>query len=233
MNWVMWSKIESVLMEEGICPMLAVIPDNQDKKLAVGPACQSFWQEVRKWQARGWTIGLHGYQHTYVTPNAGMIGIQRRSEFAGLPSAEQEHKLLKALEIFHAEGVEPQVWIAPAHSFDCNTVAALVKTGLSVISDGLTVNPYTDDGIFWVPQQLWRFRWRPVGVWTICYHHNSWDQSHCNRFQQDIRRYRKAITDLPSVKTAYSHRRRGVVDRVYSAAHSTVLSMRTQLRASA
>ncbi|HYM79474.1 MAG TPA: DUF2334 domain-containing protein [Candidatus Dormibacteraeota bacterium] len=234
MNWSMWARIESLLIEQEIRPFLAVVPDNQDRKLAVAPGHPGFWKEVRKWQARGWTIGLHGYQHTYVTQDAGLIGIQRRSEFAGLPSAEQEDILLKALDIFHAERVDPQVWIAPAHSFDRNTVAALVKTGLSVISDGLALEPHADeDGVFWIPQQLWRFRWRPFGVWTVCCHHNHWSEQQFERFQSDIRKYWNAITDLDSVRRAYSCRRRGVMDSFYSAAHSAVFSLRAQRRASA
>ncbi len=34
MNWDMWSRIESVLLEHKISPLLAVVPDNQDRKVA-------------------------------------------------------------------------------------------------------------------------------------------------------------------------------------------------------
>jgi predicted deacetylase len=225
MNWTMWARVEAVLIERGIRPLLAVIPDNQDKSLAVAPAHAAFWKEVRRWQALGWTIGLHGYQHLFVNQNPGIVGIQRRSEFAGLPAAEQERKLRRALEIFRGEGVEPQVWIAPAHSFDQNTVVALAKTGVTVISDGLAIAPHTDEtGIFWIPQQIWQFRWRPFGVWTVCYHHNRWGEKQFNRFLQDIRKNQAAITDLSAVRDAYRSRQRGVMDRVYSMAHSAVLS---------
>src|SRR4029077_13616420 len=135
LNWKVWSGIEAVLLDREIKPLLAGIPDNQDEKLHYSPAHLSFWEEVRKWQARGWTIGLHGYQHRFVTQEPGMVGIQRRSEFAGVPPAEQEEKLLRAVEIFRSNGVRPEVWIAPAHSFDWNTVIALEKLGITTISD--------------------------------------------------------------------------------------------------
>jgi len=234
MNWTIWARIESVLIEREIRPLLAVIPDNQDKSLAVAPAHAAFWKEVRRWQGMGWTIGLHGYQHLFVNQNAGIVGIQRRSEFAGLPSIEQERKLRRAVEIFRSQGIEPQVWIAPAHSFDKNTVLGLARTGVSVISDGLAVAPHTDEaGMFWVPQQIWQFRWRPFGVWTVCYHHNHWIEMQFNRFRRDTQKYRDAITDLSSVRAAYRGRRRGAMDSVYSIAHSTVWSLRTRSRASA
>ncbi len=133
----------------------------------------------------------------------------------------------KALRIFQVEAVEAQAWIAPAHSFDGNTVAALGKCGLKLISDGLAVQPHTDEqGIFWVPQQLWRFRWRPFGVWTVACHHNHWDEAQVERFARDLKNYRKAITDLSAVQTAYRDRSLNLIDSAYSVVHSAVLSMR-------
>jgi len=234
MNWDIWVEIEAVLVEQNIAPLLAVVPDNHDPKLAVGPSCSPFWHEVRKWQARGWSIGLHGYQHLYVTRDAGIVGIQPRSEFAGLPAAEQEQKLRKAMAIFRDNGIEPQLWIAPAHSFDRHTLACLAEIGLSTISDGLALAPHTDPvGLFWVPQQLWRFRWRPFGVWTVCYHHNQWQRHDLERFRADIRRYQDFITTLPIIRDLYSRRRLTLMDSGYRRAHSAVLSYRLLTRASA
>jgi predicted deacetylase len=227
MNWEMWSKIERVLLEQNIKPLLAVIPDNQDEKLRVAPSHSSFWEEVRKWQGWGWTIGLHGYQHRFVTQEAGIVGIQPRSEFAGVPPSEQDEKLGRAVEIFRSNGVEPQVWIAPAHSFDWNTVAGLQKLGITTISDGFAIAPHTDSrGLLWVPQQLWRFRWRPFGVWTVCYHHNRWVEAQFAQFLRDVSACSGAIADLPAVSARYGRRRHTSLDRAYALAHSTVLSWR-------
>src|SRR5437762_2289395 len=63
MNWPMWREIEKVLADADVRPMLAVVPANEDAHLDVGPREPRFWELVRGWQARGWTIGLHGYQH--------------------------------------------------------------------------------------------------------------------------------------------------------------------------
>src|SRR6478672_6653645 len=83
MNWQVWAEIETILLESRVSPILAVVPDNRDTALMVGPPRSDFWVEVRRWQQRGWTIGMHGYQHTYVTEEAGIVGIWPRSEFAG------------------------------------------------------------------------------------------------------------------------------------------------------
>jgi predicted deacetylase len=233
MNWEMWSRLEAVLLEHKIRPLLAVIPDNQDEKLRFAPAHLSFWEEVRRWQGRGWTIGLHGYQHRFVTEQAGIVGIHRRSEFAGLSSSEQDRKILRAVQIFRSNGVRPDVWIAPAHSFDWNTVAALQKFGITTISDGFATAPHTDSrGLLWVPQQLWRFRWRPFGVWTVCYHHNRWTDGQFTQFERDISARRNAIADLPTIFAEFARRRHTWLDRTYALAHSAVLSWRTAMQVS-
>ena len=234
MNWQVWAEIDSILVEQQIVPLLAVVPDNRDQKLAVAPAHSAFWEQVRKWQARGWTIGLHGYQHLYMTEDRGIVGIQPRSEFAGLPAKVQEDKLRKAADIFHDQGIETKVWVAPGHSFDWNTVEALKTVEISVISDGFALAPHTDSrGAFWVPQQLWRFRRRPFGLWTVCCHHNSWTEQDVSQFRRAIETYRRKITDLPAVTSAFRNRKQGPMDSLYAKAHSTMLFLRTQLQTAA
>ena len=67
MNWGTWDAGRGPDGPLGLRPILAVVPDNRDPKLVAGPPRADFWERVRGWQARGWTIALHGYQHLYVT----------------------------------------------------------------------------------------------------------------------------------------------------------------------
>lgn len=231
MNWEMWSRIEKVLVDFGVSPILAVVPDNRDRKLMVAPSNPKFWDGVRNWQAKGWSIGLHGYQHLYVTRECGMSGFAGKSEFSGVAPEQQASKLREAIEIFRREAVTPEVWIAPAHSFDASTVAALARLGIRIISDGFALAPHVDDGsMFWIPQQLWKFRWRPHGIWTVCYHHNLWSEADFLRFCHDIERYRHAITTLSDVKIRYSSRRNDFLDKCYSNAHRAVLALKRRVR---
>ena len=203
MNWRTWREIEKILVDADVRPLLAVVPANQDATLDVGPCEPRFWDFVRQWQARGWTIGLHGYQHRYVTREAGLIGINARSEFAGLPAVEQADKLHRAVAIFRDEKVRPEVWIAPGHSFDAATVVALREVGLAAISDGFFLDAHRDSrGTLWVPQQLWSFRYRPFGLWTVCYHHNTWSASDLKRFAADVALYRSRIITFAAVASA-------------------------------
>jgi hypothetical protein len=204
MNWLTWEAVEEVLRASGIRPILAVVPDNRDPDLQAGPPARDFWDRVRAWQRSGWTIAMHGYQHAYVTRQAGLIGLNCYSEFAGLPSQQQQSKLTAALAIFLREGVRPTVWVAPAHSFDAITTVLLRDLGIHFISDGLFFAPRVDaGGSTWIPQQLWKFRPMPFGLWTVCLHTNKWTRAELAQFGHDIGRYRTQISSFQEVATAY------------------------------
>ena len=214
MNWSAWETIEAHLQRHAVKPILAVVPDNQDPKLMVDPPRENFWDRVRQWQAQGYTIALHGYQHRYVNRNPGLMRLTPQSEFAGLPAAEQEAKLRAALAIFAREGVRVDAWVAPSHSFDRATVGILARLGISVISDGLWHRPFTDgQGTTWIPQQLWAFRARPEGVWTVCCHHNDWSERRIEAFGESLRAYASRLTDVPAVVARYGGRRLTLYDR--------------------
>lgn len=215
MNWDIWAEIESSLYEAGIKPIVAVVPDNRDPALCAGPARASFWDTVRTWQAKGWAIAIHGFQHLYVTNDCGLLGLQDRSEFAGLPYEEQTDKLRRALEIFRTEKVDPKIWVAPSHSFDAITIRSLREVGIHIISDGLFPLPYRDRaGMLWIPQQLWRFRNLPRGTWTVCYHHNNWGPAQLRRFRFDLHRFRARIVAPSEVCEQYTGRQKCVSDRL-------------------
>lgn len=214
MNWPTWHLLERDLCELNINPILAIVPDNRDKHLMVSAAgVDDFWNSVRSWQRRGWTIGLHGYQHRYLTNVAGRYGRMPRSEFAGLPYEIQEIKLRNAMRILREQGVLPEVWVAPAHSFDATTVSILSKLGIKIISDGYALRPYQDsDGVTWIPQQFGKFRKLPFGVWTICCHFNQWTNAETERFRQDLRKHRRHFTSVSDVLKPFRERRRNWLD---------------------
>jgi predicted deacetylase len=215
MNWAVWDTIEPLLIGNGVRPLLAVVPDNLDAALEVGAPRADFWSRVRAWQARGWSIGLHGFQHRYVTAEPGLVGLDARSEFVGLTEDEQVQKLSAALAIFRRELVRADIWIAPGHSFDATTVAALRRLGVMAVSDGFEPFPARDaEGMLWVPQQLWRFRELPFGVWTVCMHVNAWGEAELARFRIDLARYHDRFSDLDDVLCRYGERRRTRFDRV-------------------
>lgn len=226
MKWSNWEPIEAVLSEHDIRPIMAVVPDNRDPDLYFDAPKADFWNRVRSWQAAGWTIGLHGYQHVSVTRRPGLYSYRTASEFAGVPAAVQRDKLVRALAILRSEGVTSNVWVAPGHSFDRITVGILRELGITNISDGFTVSPYTDKhGTFWIPQQLSEVhilsgpgrksqKPRSAGGWTVCCHINSWTKEDIKRFQRNIPRYRSLIRTVDEIHAAYVGREMDWSDRV-------------------
>lgn len=213
MNWAVWEAIEAHLVRCGVKPILAVVPDNRDPRLMVDPPRADFWIRVRRWQALGYTIALHGYQHRYVNRNAGILGLARQSEFAGLPRSEQEAKLRSALAIFAEQGIRADAWVAPSHSFDSVTVEVLAALGVTVISDGLWPWPFTRAGVTWIPQQLWRFKPKSVGIWTVCNHHNGWSGRRVEQFGETLDSYASRMTDVATVLGTHVGRRLSLSDR--------------------
>lgn len=217
MNWSVWSEVEHILADSCVKPVLAVVPDNRHPQLEAAAPNPQFWSAVRSWQQRGWTIGLHGYQHLASTEDGGILNVNPWSEFSGLSFEEQASKVRRALEIFEGYGVRPELWIAPAHSFDAITLRILRNAGIHCLSDGFSLYPYRDTcGTIWVPQQLWRVRKMPFGVWTVCLHVNRWDTADINRFRSELQQIASGLTNWKSVISLYRDRRRSLSDRVFS-----------------
>jgi len=205
MNWSAWEEVETILREHHLAPIAAVVPDNQDPHLRAGPPHAQFWERVREWQLAGWTIGLHGYQHLYVTKRRGLVGRRPLSEFAGLCAQEQRTKLARGLDILRCEGIHPSVWVAPGHTFDAVTVSHLLALGIRTISDGFSLFPYLDpSGMFWIPQQLWSLRNAPKGVWTVCHHINRWTTRDVDRFRAEVAKYAECLTSVEQVRARYA-----------------------------
>ena len=103
MNWHVWSEIESILVNNHVKPILAVVPDNIDKNLVCEKSHSGFWDEVRKWKSFGWTIAMHGFQHNLDQVNGGILGISSLSEFAGLEYEIQKRRFCAGLKIMKNE----------------------------------------------------------------------------------------------------------------------------------
>ena len=216
MNWAVWDQVESLLQRYSVKPIVAVVPDNRDPKLMVDSPRTDFWVRVRDWRARGWTIAVHGYQHAYVTQNAGILGLNDFSEFAGLSYDDQKRKIEAALGILAKEDLHPEAWIAPGHAFDATTIKVLVENGIRIISDGFYFRPIQKLGATWIPQQLWSFRRLPAGLWTVCLHLNSFSQAQVSRLDRDLARFRSSLVSIHDVLDRYDPRPENRVDALFS-----------------
>ena len=216
MDWDSWDKVEKVLISEGIRPILAVVPDNRDENLIFGKENEHFWSKVRTWKKMGWSIAIHGYQHLYQTNDPGLLGLNKYSEFSGLSYEQQSKKLQKALKIFESHDVKPNLWVAPALSFDKVTVRVLSDLGIEVISDGFFKRPVKYMNMIWIPQQLWKFRHFRSGIWTVCYHVNGMKKEELERICSDLNQYNESIISLDYVLKNTSINSFTILDNVFS-----------------
>jgi peptidoglycan/xylan/chitin deacetylase (PgdA/CDA1 family) len=230
MNWAVWSRIEPLLEKHGVKPLIAVVPDNRDPKLNVQAPRDDFWAWVRARQAAGWCIAIHGYQHLYETRDPGIMRINFKSEFAGLPEHVQRDKLTRGLGILRDNGVRADAWIAPGHSFDATTVRVLLELGVDTISDGFFFRPVQYLGAYWIPQQLWHFRPMPGGIWTVCLHHNAYQEAEITRLRVWLDQYASRMMSASQVKQEYAARPAGLADRSFAALVPALRSIRRRLK---
>ena len=171
MNWDKFNRIRDIFEEYGIHPLLGIVPDNQDDKLSIQPPKEEFWTIMHSLQEMGWGIAQHGTYHKYVTKDSGILGLKDASEFAGLPYDEQLSKLQHGKEILEKHGIYTDIFMAPGHTYDSNTIKALHKLGFSTVTDGLYHTPYRDREVLFVPCRLQEYR-NVKGIDTICLHSN-------------------------------------------------------------
>lgn len=174
-----WERLERLLDGYQICPIVGVIPDNQDKSLTEKYERDlSFWEKVDRWIAKGWIPALHGCEHRYVTNEGGLNPINSKSEFAGLPYETQVEKIERGWKILKEHGIEPEIFFAPAHTFDQNTLEAIKNTtSIRIISDTIASDIYKEGDFWFIPQQSGKVRkiGGPCRLVMFCYHPNTMD----------------------------------------------------------
>lgn len=192
MNHDKWAMFEEIIDKFNIKPIVAVIPSNEDSSIKFANEDIHFWQKVKCWQDKGWGIAIHGHNHIFTSDKFGIFSFNNYSEFAGLQLIEQKEKIRKALEIFRIHKIDPEYFIAPAHSFDLNTLKALrTETKIRVIIDGIALFPYYKFGFHFVPQQIWKFRRFPFGFWTCCFHPSTSNSNDLINFEKFVFRNKK------------------------------------------
>lgn len=196
-----WNRIETLLDKYNIKPLVGVIPHCEDPMMNQYPTDNSFWEKVHRWESKGWTIALHGYNHVYSTECGGINPIHKRSEFAGEPLEVQQDKIRKGVEIFREHGIDPHSFFAPSHTFDDNTLVALkTESNIRIVSDTIAWRPYIKAEFGFVPQQCGRARWLPFSVVTFCYHPNVMTEEDYIELEKFILRNKKRFVDFNSVR---------------------------------
>jgi predicted deacetylase len=224
-----WDPLEQILDQLNILPIVGVIPENRDPSVMCSLEDPDFWGRVRRWERKGWTIAMHGLHHEFhaIPPSStALLPLHSKSEFVGLTLDEQKERIARAYSRFVAEGIRPKLFMAPSHTFDINTLGALrEETDIRIITDGYALGPYRDGEFIWIPQQLWRFRWMPLGIWSVCLHPNTITEDAFDSLVLQLRRFERRVI---AVDTALESCRgpKGVADSAFAIGYSWALRLR-------
>lgn len=151
MNWEQWERAKQMMDKVEVTALLGVVPDCTDPDLKIDTPRPDFWEYIRELQNQGYTIAMHGCHHQFEMKADGLVTKNKISEFAGLPYERQLEKIQKGKEVLNSHGIVTDVFFAPAHSYDDNTLRALAACGFKYVSDGLSSKPYMRQGIKLLP----------------------------------------------------------------------------------
>lgn len=179
MNWEKFLRFKDILDQYGVRPLLGIVPDNRDPKLQIDSPREDFWDYVKERRNKdGWTLSMHGYHHTYSTDKGGILPLNRKSEFAGQSYEEQRDRLRKGQAILKKHGIETTLFMAPAHSYDLNTLMALRSLGFTGLTDGFGSCPYQYAELIFYPISYRKSDSlkKTSGVTTIVVHCNTLEE---------------------------------------------------------
>lgn len=190
MDWDKFEAFVALLDAYDIKPLIGVVPDNRDDNLNRGVEREDFWEYVKERQKCGWVVAQHGYQHVYTQHKGGLFPLNDFSEFAGVSYEEQLTMLQQGRKILAGHGIETDLFMAPAHSYDQNTLRALKKTGFDKLTDGFGSKPYLWNGLTFYPIsfRLESSLKKKKGITTMVVHTNTLRD-------QDMGKYRKIFEE--------------------------------------
>lgn len=208
MDWTRFLQMKNLLDAYEIKPLLGVVPCNQDPSLHKEGAREDFWNYLIQLQEEGYVLALHGYKHVYTTKKAGLFPLNHNSEFAGIPYAQQKNMLMQGMKILESHGIHTDLFMAPSHSFDKNTLRALKELGFKGLTDGFGSMPYDRNGLTFYPISflLSHSLKRKSGYTTMVVHTNMMSESDMQRYSYILKRYGnqfisyREMINLPSKK---------------------------------
>ena len=196
MNWNLMSKLESLFDNYSIKPVLGVIPNNRDEDFLSFPRNDNFWDQVRKWQDKGWEIVQHGDTHIYdrlCSKKSDYFEYGGGSEFFGHPLNVQEKRIKNGLEKFKREKINIRSFFAPNQTYDENTFIALKNCGINEVIDGYGLMPYTEKNVKFIPQLFEKVVLLPFGIQSTKLHLHVWDENDYKKFENFIKINSKKI----------------------------------------
>ena len=198
MDYQQFERALKILNKYNIKPLLGVIPDCEDKDLLIDKPHKDFWQYMKALEMAGYTLAMHGYKHVFDSNARGKVNMGYHSEFAGHSYPIQYKKISQGKAVLKEHGIDTDIFFAPAHSYDDNTLMALAKNGFKYISDGRSNKPFLIHDIISIPCRSGGVpRIGQDGYYTCVFHAHEWmrhDKAYgydqlvyvCENYHEDI-----------------------------------------------
>jgi len=191
MDWNNFNRIEKILDSAGIKPLIGVVPFNQDDNLkrADKPLTdEEFTKYLANKKTKGWTIALHGYNHLYSNKKMGIFPLNNFSEYAGKSVETQLRMLSEGRAKLSSWGIDTDIFMTPAHTYDKNTLKALVAAGFTKVTDGFGKAPYIRDGLSFYPisKRQSECTSEAEGYTTLVLHTNTMDEQDIQNFERKL-----------------------------------------------
>lgn len=190
-----FDELRELFDKKNIKPLLGVVPDNRDETLNICPEYDDFWYLIKELKANGWMVAQHGYTHVYCTQKSGILKANNFSELAGLSFSEQSEKIRKGKEILEEKGIFTDVFMAPGHTFDKNTLRALKVNGFKYVTDGYSKYPYFYEGLKFIPCMHDTPR-KTKGIITVSIHLNHISEKALGSILEFIEKNQESIIDF-------------------------------------
>ncbi len=210
MDWEKFRRLEKMLDENHIAPLLGIVPDNRDPNLMRNPAMPDFNVQIKKWEAKDWVLAMHGWKHIYTTKKCGLFPLNSFSEFAGVSKEKQKEMIYDGKKKLQKMGVVTDIFMAPAHSFDNNTLILLKEAGFQYITDGFGTCPYEWKGLTFLPIAFQKSKdiEKSKGYTTLVFHTNTMNEQDYHNFEKilekhknDFISYKEYLKVLPKKQT--------------------------------
>lgn len=151
MDFEKFHRVKKMLDTYQIKPLIGVVPFNRDSVLAKSSLMEDFPGFLKGLVNEGYEIALHGCYHLYTTNKRGLFPLNNFSEYAGVSYEEQDDMIRKGDAQLKEWGIKTDIFMAPAHTFDKNTLKALKNNGFKALTDGFGKMPYFRSGLIFYP----------------------------------------------------------------------------------
>ena len=206
---------------------------NKDSNLKKNPILDDFAGFLKLLKQEGYVIALHGCYHVYTTEKKGLFPLNDFSEYAGVPYAKQEEMIRKGKARLKEWGVDTDIFMAPGHTFDKNTLKALKVNGFKAITDGFGSVPFIREDLVFYPIATKRKDCflDKNGYTTMVLHSNMMEEKDFEVLEKQLQEYKEHFISYEEYLKV-NPQKRGVLGNVFEYVLATAKYVLVRLRES-